>query len=85
MSELPQTADETVALLRDVFKRRGAQSYLGESVTMSQHMLQAAALAERDGWDDEVDLFAEPSPASGSPLTIVTHGETRRGESHTNH
>lgn len=38
-----------VAFIAEIFERRGAESYLGESVTMSQHMLQGAVLAERDG------------------------------------
>lgn len=35
-----------VDFIEDIFERRGADSYLGEAVTMSQHMLQAAQLAE---------------------------------------
>ncbi len=35
-----------VDFLGDIFKRRGAEAYLGEDVTMSQHMLQGAQLAE---------------------------------------
>lgn len=42
-----------VAFIADIFERRGADSYLGEQVTMSQHMLQAASLAEQAGADDE--------------------------------
>src|SRR3546814_19533730 len=38
--------DNNVAFIADIFQRRGADSYLGEPVTMSQHMLQAALLAE---------------------------------------
>ena len=50
----PSTADEMIALLRDVFERRGAESYLGEQVTISQHMLQGAALAADAGHDEAV-------------------------------
>ena len=32
-----------------IFARHGARSYLGESVSMSEHMLQTATAAERDG------------------------------------
>ena len=32
--------------------RRGSDSYLGEAVTMSEHMLQTAALAEEEGAPD---------------------------------
>ncbi len=35
-----------VAFIGDIFKRRGAESYLGEAVTMSEHMLQGAQQAE---------------------------------------
>ena len=41
--------DTIVDFIADIFERRGAESYLGEPVTMSQHMLQAAQLAERAG------------------------------------
>jgi phosphonate degradation associated HDIG domain protein len=43
-----------VAFIADIFERRGAESYLGEAVTMSQHMLQAARLAEGEGAADEL-------------------------------
>ncbi len=42
-----------VDFIADIFKRRGADSYLGEQVTMSEHMLQAALCAEEAGADDE--------------------------------
>ncbi len=32
-----------------LFAERGAESYLGEQVTMAEHMLQAAVFAEREG------------------------------------
>jgi len=35
--------------LEELFQRRGAEAYLGEPVTISQHMLQCAALAQVDG------------------------------------
>ena len=35
-----------------LFQERGAETYLGESVSLTQHMLQAAHAAERDGADD---------------------------------
>ena len=38
--------------IADVFLHRGADSYLGEQVTMSEHMYQCAWQAERDGADD---------------------------------
>lgn len=48
------TPDNIVAFIADIFERRGADSYLGEQVTMSQHMLQGAQLAEQAGADDEI-------------------------------
>jgi len=41
----PLTPDTIVDFIADIFLRRGAESYLGEEVTMSEHMLQAAELA----------------------------------------
>ena len=43
---------DVVSIFRDIFVRRGSDSYLGEAVTMSEHMLQAAALAEAESADD---------------------------------
>jgi phosphonate degradation associated HDIG domain protein len=54
MSRDRRSADDVVALITDIFDRHGADSYLGERVTMAEHMRQAAALAEAVGADDEV-------------------------------
>jgi len=54
MSELSLNRSTIVAFIADIFERRGAESYLGEPVTMSQHMLQGAVLAEREGASDEL-------------------------------
>ena len=43
-----------VPFIADIFARRGADSYLGEDVTMSEHMLQGAELAENAGADDPI-------------------------------
>lgn len=43
-----------VEFIADIFERRGAESYLGEPVTMSEHMLQGAVLAEGEGAADEL-------------------------------
>ena len=40
--------------IEDVFTRRGAESYLGEDITMAQHMLQAAQSAEKSGAEDSL-------------------------------
>jgi phosphonate degradation associated HDIG domain protein len=47
----PATVVDAIA---DILTRRGADSYLGEAVTMQQHMLQAAQLAEQAGAPDEL-------------------------------
>ena len=43
-----------VAFLADIFDRRGGEEYLGEPVTMAEHMLQGATLAEQAGLPEEV-------------------------------
>ena len=48
----PLTTENIVAFIGDIFKRRGAESYLGEDVTMSEHMLQGATLAQQAGASD---------------------------------
>lgn len=47
-------ADNIVDFIADIFERQGADSYLGEAVTMSEHMLQGAQLAEQAGAGDEL-------------------------------
>jgi [1-hydroxy-2-(trimethylamino)ethyl]phosphonate dioxygenase len=54
MSELSLDRSTIVAFIADIFERRGAESYLGEPVTMSQHMLQGAFLAQREGASEEL-------------------------------
>lgn len=56
MTEL--TADTIVPFLAEVFERRGGEEYLGEPVTMAQHMLQGATLAEQAGAPDEIVVAA---------------------------
>ncbi len=48
------TPANIVDFIGDIFSRRGAESYLGEQVTMSQHMLQGAFRAEESGAKDEL-------------------------------
>lgn len=43
-----------VAFLADIFERRGGEEYLGEPVTMAEHMLQGAHLAEQQGESEEI-------------------------------
>jgi predicted HD phosphohydrolase len=49
---LALTADTIVAFIGDIFNRRGAESYLGEDVTMSEHMLQGVTLAQEEDAGD---------------------------------
>jgi predicted HD phosphohydrolase len=48
------TRQNIVAFLADVFARRGAEEYLGEAVTMAEHMLQGAYFAEQAGEGDPI-------------------------------
>lgn len=48
------TRETIVDVIADILTRRGANSYLGEAVTMQEHMLQGAMLAEREGAPDEL-------------------------------
>lgn len=52
MSELTQ--ETIVGFLADIFERRGGEEYLGEPVTMAEHMLQGAHLAELAGESEEI-------------------------------
>lgn len=53
MTTAPQTAEEkiakTLAIIEDIFVNNGSQDYLGEDVTMAEHMMQAAHMAESQG------------------------------------
>lgn len=51
----PQTI---VPFLADIFERRGAEEYLGEDVTIAQHMLQGAHFAEQRGEDEQIIVAA---------------------------
>jgi len=52
------TRNTIVAFLGDIFERCGDAEYLGEPVTMAQHMLQGATLAEQNGLDEEIIVGA---------------------------
>jgi len=56
MAELNK--ETIVDFIGDIFARRGAESYLGEEVTMSEHMLQGAYLAEQEGAEDVLIVAA---------------------------
>lgn len=52
------TPDTIVAFLESIFERRGSEEYLGEPVTMGEHMLQGATIAEQNGQPDEIIVGA---------------------------
>lgn len=52
------TRENIVAFLGDIFDRRGGEEYLGEPVTMAQHMLQGATIAEQNGMDEDIIVAA---------------------------
>ncbi len=54
----PLTPQTIVPFLAGIFERRGGEEYLGEPVTMAQHMLQGAALAERGGMPERIIVAA---------------------------
>jgi phosphonate degradation associated HDIG domain protein len=49
VSEESMSMVDIIEHVADIFERRGAEAYLGEDVTMAEHMLQCAALAESEG------------------------------------
>src|SRR6201990_2949898 len=52
---------EAAAIVKEVFslyEKHGDEDYIGEPVSQLEHMSQAAALAEAEGYDDEVILAA---------------------------
>ena len=52
------TPDTIVAFLGSIFERRGSEEYLGEPVSMGEHMLQGAAIAEQNGQPQEIIVGA---------------------------
>jgi len=67
-------SDTIVDYIEDVFRRRGAESYLGEDVTMAQHMLQAAQCAEKSGAEDSL-IAAALLHDIGDELAPLNHSE----------
>ena len=57
-SDTQLTQETIVEFLGDIFRRCGDEEYLGEPVTMAQHMLQGATLAEQQGMEEEVIVGA---------------------------
>jgi [1-hydroxy-2-(trimethylamino)ethyl]phosphonate dioxygenase len=53
-AQTPESPEEIVEFIAGIFERRGAEEYLGEPVTMAEHMLQSAWLAEQENAEDEL-------------------------------
>ncbi|MEY8097229.1 HD domain-containing protein [Falsihalocynthiibacter sp. S25ZX9] len=51
-------AGNIVDFLGSIFDRRGGEEYLGEPVTMGEHMLQGATIAEQNGQSEEIIVAA---------------------------
>ena len=51
------TKENIVDVIESIFEKYGADSYLGEPVTMAEHMLQTAKVAEESG-GDKYDIIA---------------------------
>lgn len=58
MSSQSLDRSEVVDFILDLFARRGAEEYMGEPVSMAQHMEQSAACALADGASDELVIAA---------------------------
>ena len=54
----PLNQSNIVAFLEDIFERRGGEEYLGEPVTMAEHMLQGATIAEQNGQPEIIIVSA---------------------------
>jgi len=52
------TRDTIVDFLGSIFDRRGSEEYLGEPVSMGEHMLQGATIAEQNGQPEEIIVGA---------------------------
>ena len=50
--------DTIVDFIGSIFDRRGGEEYLGEPVTMGEHMLQGATIAEQNGQSEEIIVAA---------------------------
>jgi len=57
-AESTLTASNIVAFLGSIFDRRGGEEYLGEPVSMGEHMLQGATMAEKNGQPEEIIVAA---------------------------
>lgn len=58
MTNIPKTPEHIVNEIFALYEKHGDEDYIGEPVSQLEHMSQAAALAEEEGFDDEVILAA---------------------------
>lgn len=58
MPQSERIAEPIVDRILDLFATRGAREYMGEAVSMSQHMEQSAACAAADGAPDSLVIAA---------------------------
>jgi [1-hydroxy-2-(trimethylamino)ethyl]phosphonate dioxygenase len=58
MSNPDLTRENIVDFLGDIFARRGGEEYLGEPVTMAEHMLQGACFAEKAAEPEQIIVAA---------------------------
>ncbi|GHF06169.1 phosphodiesterase [Aliiroseovarius zhejiangensis] len=52
------TPDTIVDFIGGIFDRRGGEEYLGEPVTMAEHMLQGATIAQQNGQPEDIIVGA---------------------------
>jgi len=74
--------ENIVDFIADIFARRGAEEYLGEDVSISEHMYQTAQLAEEAGASEELIVaallhdighFTNEFPDNAAELGIDSH------------
>jgi hypothetical protein len=58
MTPLATTPEEIVNEVFALYEQHGDEDYIGEPVSQIEHMSQSAALAQAEGYDDEVILAA---------------------------
>lgn len=58
MIDTTGTVEQIIDEVFDLYEKFGKEDYIGESVSQLEHMSQAAQLAMKEGYDDEVVLAA---------------------------
>ncbi|EDO37572.1 predicted protein [Nematostella vectensis] len=58
MEDAIERAKEVTKKIFDLYRKYGANDYIGEPVSQTEHMVQAAMLAEKEGFGDDVILGA---------------------------